>query len=198
MSGAPRLTKLIAAERHGMNATFARLLKIEKRIRAAGAAPRRTTPGSIYVVSFDRDVIKVGRSVCPKRRVQDHSVKSSVHGSETLGTWISSPHDSFERSETELIRWCRRNGDRAKGGREYFTGIPFTFAVAAGKVITAASELGEALGEDDLDDRFVAELVEADRRRAARLQELTDAVGGDLSSTYADAAEALAGQAGVA
>ena len=98
--------------------------------------PGKSTLGSyIYALQFSIDVVKVGMSVSPSKRLHTHYGYSRGLGISVVAQWISAPHLEAERNEAELIQFCR---SRARGvnAREYFVGLRFEDVVEFAEGLT--------------------------------------------------------------
>lgn len=79
--------------------------------------------GYVYVVAFDSDLVKVGRSRNPKRRLSEHEKGAAVHGASITNSWVSPPHVNYGDNEALLIDFCAARTTAL--GVEYFRGVDF-------------------------------------------------------------------------
>jgi hypothetical protein len=137
----------------------------EKKIQECTAESRRLRtemrklfdPGCLYVVEFDSGVVKVGKTASAEGRLEAHAKAGLVRSS-----WASPYHLYCGKAERKLIAFCNEHGT-LHGGREYFRDIAFTVACD------------------------YAERIVFGHRCRIYLDDLTDAVNGDLSKTVAEA-----------
>lgn len=117
------------------------------------AAPRGQ--GCIYIAQFSTGMIKVGHGTNPRGRVKQHAMMAEAHGSALTRCWVSNPHSGSWQSETDLINWCRANGQQA-AGREYFSGIALEDAARfASSLVTLVRPVDRKSAEKS--DRFFSE-----------------------------------------
>lgn len=91
---------------------------------------RCTTPGgTIYLIQFANEVIKVGSSVNPRLREADHRRST---GQTVAHSWASPVHLYHGLNEQAMIAALRRIG-RQHEGREWFVGVEFAAAVRLAK-----------------------------------------------------------------
>lgn len=168
---------------------------------AVAAATARTEmqltfdPGYLYVVEFDSDVVKVGKTGSPLSRLSQHAKAGLVRRS-----WVSDHHLNISQTERGLIGFCLHVGE-LHGGREYFRGLSFETACTFAELVVRRKRLTDE--RDDVDEAIqimgsfqVArrmdkdwsdlhadpELLAAHKRRVAKVRrDLVDA--GFLSAT---------------
>jgi hypothetical protein len=111
----------------------------KKRHEPITAAPRAyPRKGFLYVVKFSSDLVKVGRSKMPTRRIRAHESEAVRHGLRIEREWISDEHNDCELSESRLIQMCQMSSG-AKAGREYFR-LDFAEVVNAAQVAILFSD----------------------------------------------------------
>lgn len=141
----------------------------EKKIQDGVAESRRLRaemqrlfdPGCLYVVEFDSGVVKIGKAANAGSRLEAHAKAGLIRSS-----WASRYHLYCGKTERKLIAFCGERGT-LHGGREYFRDIAFDLA------------------------RDYAERVVFGHRCRIYLDDLIDAVNGDMSKTCAEAQAAL-------
>jgi hypothetical protein len=92
-------------------------------------AVTRGRVGYLYVIQFDCDVIKVGKTVDPNGRMTQHISEAFAFRASPVKVWFSTPHAGYDASESTLIAYVTRDGDSRKVRREYFHGADFDRAV---------------------------------------------------------------------
>jgi hypothetical protein len=91
--------------------------------------PRRSCPhGWLYVIKSSFGVVKVGQSINPRARIQQHIKEVSRFDGWVECFWLSTPHEQWMSNESRLILWCAHNGRQTFG--EYFADIEYEDAVA--------------------------------------------------------------------
>ena len=141
----------------------------EQKIQEATAESRRLRtqlrqefdPGYLYVVAFDSGVVKVGKAFNVASRLVSHAKAGLVRSS-----WSSARHRECSKTERQLIAFCNRLGT-LHGGREYFRDLDFDLTCAC------------------------AEWIVLNHRRRMYLDDLIEAVGGDMAATWEQAEQAL-------
>lgn len=106
---------------------------------AAGQPTRRryrpVVPGKshlgayVYVVRFTSDVVKVGWTANPVKRMPLHDRAAQTHGGKVEEAWFSAPHAGARANEKLLIKHCSTRAT-STAGAEYFTGVSFGDVVA--------------------------------------------------------------------
>jgi hypothetical protein len=86
--------------------------------------------GELYVIAFSNGIVKVGRSDDFCRRFHEHRRDAARFGLAIADWWRSDPLDRTEHRERRLIARMSEVGIRTAAGREYFSGVPFSVAVA--------------------------------------------------------------------
>ncbi len=80
----------------------------------------------LYVVLFDHGVIKVGKGVDAKKRVQDHAKQARVFSRKIKSFFIE---ENPQITERELICFCKQHGSLFDGN-EYFKNLKYQDVVA--------------------------------------------------------------------
>ena len=88
---------------------------------------RDCAAGWLYVVEFTFGVIKVGRTVDPRNRIQRHIKDATRFGGTVSKFWLSSAHPEWKVNEGQLIVWSYSRGRQTFG--EYFADLGFDAAV---------------------------------------------------------------------
>jgi len=174
-----RQEKVIAARPSKVpisDSTLRQLMAIEKKIAAADLRAaelrrvRRATvdDGHLYVIEFSTGVIKVGKTIHPKVRLDSHAKSAKVHGISISRSWVSEKHPGHSDTEQELIAFGKHYGKPLLSGKcEYFADLDFE------------------------PTRCFAQILGGNRVRAAYLARLVAAVNGDMSATVEQAHAAL-------
>lgn len=114
--------------------------------------------GHIYVVGF-ADLVKVGRTQHPERRVATHArMGRAFQRDGDIRVWTSARHYHYGRNERHLIDWCRSQDDVAG---EYFR-LPFDDVV----------DFAQTLNFGPMTDAEVAEVRETQSRQGALMDAL--------------------------
>lgn len=98
-----------------------------RQVRADGwlaAEARRLLEAHVYIVAFNSDLIKVGYSASPDKRIGQHGAVAARFGHALAAQWVSPLHVDAPSREKELISYCEKRGRRT-AGNEYFTGLSF-------------------------------------------------------------------------
>lgn len=94
----------------------------------------RLTPpirGFLYAVEFSNEIVKVGRSVHPHRRIASHEANALRHGVKVTRQWVSDEHGDSALSEEHLLEMCS-SASKPTTGRECFR-LPFEDVVRAAR-----------------------------------------------------------------
>lgn len=143
---------------------------------APGRAAKDSYLGFVYLLEFDTGVIKVGKAVDPRRRLQAHKSSAEAMGRRLVAAWVSRPHGNYAANERALIAsFTHRSSQVIRA--EYFVGVG----------ITEARRIAQALPFEPRNHRQEAH----DKARAEALMAVWDP-GVDrvwVSQAYVDAAE---------
>lgn len=113
--------------------------------------------GYVYVAELSSGLVKVGRTVNPRGRIDAHRKNAASYGIEVLRIWLSVRHVNYSDNEQALIR---RLG-HAENGNEYFRQPFEEVAAAAGALrfeIATAGQREEWAEEDRRRSRAFASL----------------------------------------
>lgn len=89
----------------------------------------RTLPGGhIYVIRFSDGVVKLGMTVNPSNRLQQHRTKAAGRGATVVEHYMSERHPEYIANELRLIAWGMAATGSTKRG-EYFPGLSYIEAV---------------------------------------------------------------------
>jgi hypothetical protein len=141
----------------------------------------RYDPGQVYVVLYDSGVVKVGKSRSAPDRLRAHDKTGNVTAS-----WASGRHLDHSATERALVAYCNQRGV-IHGGREYFRELQFDDVVARAQQLVehaVTPEIARSVSDEGL--------AAARSTYRAYLDELIDAVDGDLSQTWQHALDRLA------
>lgn len=92
--------------------------------------PAVTDGGYIYVLQFTGDLIKVGSTRNPRKRIRTHHAEAQVFGAQLIDCWLSGPHRSYLDSEAKLIGLARPMATEVRR-MEYFIGVQLPALMAA-------------------------------------------------------------------
>lgn len=79
--------------------------------------------GYVYVLLFDNDVIKIGRTCAPETRIRSHRNTASKDGVSVSKTWLSPPHYNHKENESRLIEYVSEN--TINNSREWCIGVDY-------------------------------------------------------------------------
>lgn len=78
--------------------------------------------GFVYVVKFSTDLIKIGYTKVPQRRILNHHGHALPFDITVTDHWVSAEHAHFLESESRLIGLAKKLGGEARRV-EYFKGV---------------------------------------------------------------------------
>jgi hypothetical protein len=87
-----------------------------------------TQRGYLYVLRFDNEVVKAGRTANLLQRRSRHRSEAGRFNLTVTAEWCSEELDQVQLYEKCLLKVLAAIGTRTGAGREYFRGIPFSVA----------------------------------------------------------------------
>lgn len=99
--------------------------------------------GHLYVIQFGNDVVKIGITSDPPRRLQQHLNDAAAFGTHIAATWISHAHADYAKIERFVIGVAAKALRNQQVRREYFRSASFDGMVHL--VRTATSEEGRGV-----------------------------------------------------
>lgn len=93
--------------------------------------------GRLYVLGFDQGTVKVGRAEDPQERTMQHARAAWAWGARLTRGWVSVSVRDVAHLERQLRVWAERQPGVERRNEEYFHGLDYDVAVAAGRVRTA-------------------------------------------------------------
>lgn len=100
------------------------------------APPNIDARGYVYVVEGSNGYVKVGRSVRPEARIYRHRAYLKSIGASVRRTHVSGEVIGAREAEREVIRVCAEKGIMVANTAEWYTGVPFDYAVASVNTVT--------------------------------------------------------------
>ncbi|WP_250029695.1 GIY-YIG nuclease family protein [Paractinoplanes maris] len=100
------------------------------------------TDGCIYVVRFDNDEFKVGRSQNMHTRLRSLRIAAGQFRRRINGGWYSPDHADWLENETRLIDFCLETFGAPTWGLEQFRG-DYSVARQYAEWLTASTDLNE-------------------------------------------------------
>lgn len=102
-------------------------------------------PGHLYLIGFDNDAIKAGRTDDLDRRTDEHLRDAARFGIRAVNRWTSERIEASHAEERRLLAMLNRFGRRTEAGREYLHDVSFTVAQYQAEILMPHAGVGAGM-----------------------------------------------------